>query len=260
MIRIKRPLLIPALVFLLAAALFVFLVWQKPELPLFLSPRRNASSWSVLEEIQKLQQLQTAAYELQMVFPFDLSVGQSVNWSALKRHYDKEPSLFLAKAKPGWHPGNILPPEWKYAELYALCRRVGLDPGRPDYRFIVLTARIEAGVNLDEWEKLLLNPESDKLRGIHSYTDKDAALTLEIAAPPVEVSTFTVHDQDSISASFPDVPLSPENWRLVIEAVKPQLIQMALDSGLIEKARQEAEDFLSEIFKTAGYVNIRFIQ
>lgn len=257
--RIRRPLLLPALIIFIAASAFVFIVLKKPEFPSFLTPKSTTVSWSVLEEIRNIQELETAVYDLQAVFPFDFTGKDEVDWYTLKSQYDLEPSLFLLKADPSWHPGNRLPPEWKHAEIYNLCREIGIDPGRPDYRFIVISASVEAGVDIDEWENHLTDPETGQITGIDTYLIEQDTWNINLLSPPVEITSYIINDQEGWDHGFPDIPLSPESWRLLTQIIKPKIIDMALDAGLLEKAREESESLLSEIFKAAGFHLVRFL-
>ena len=351
----RRPLRIPALLLLITALASLALPsiqggFRLPALlPDFLKPRRITSSWSVLREIRDLQELETASYHMKVVFPFDFTHRDTVDWTYLKLQYDRDINLFMAKTDPAAHPGGRLPPEWEHAELYHICRAVGIDPGRPDYRFIVLSAVFTAGVDLDAWLAMFgdtalppgefntpispiwgsifretspspgeespgfglfraifepkgtnppvpeghdagsghrqgpddaktANPPApeDKgagsgerqgpggtkaetgLRGIRIRETEDGGKILEIIPPPVGLTSFFIEDKDASREGFPDIPLSPEEFRILSDALLPRLREMALSGGLIEKARTGALSFLTEIFTAAGFDTVEF--
>ena len=270
--RPRRPLRIPALLLLITALAALALPsiqgrFRLPALlPDFLKPRRITSSWSVLREIRGLQELETASYHMKVVFPFDFIRRDTVDWTYLKLQYDRDINLFMAKTDPAAHPGGRLPPEWEHAELYHICRAVGIDPGRPDYRFIVLSAVFTAGVDLDAWLAMFgdtaLPPGGTKaetgLRGIRIRETEDGGKILEIIPPPVGLTSFFIEDKDASRESFPDIPLSPEEFRILSDALLPRLREMALSGGLIEKARTGALSFLTEIFTAAGFDTVEF--
>ena len=323
--RPRRPLRIPALLLLITALAALALPFIQGRfrlpalLPDFLKPRRITSSWSVLREIRDLQELETASYHMKVVFPFDFTRRDTVDWTYLKLQYDRDINLFMAKTDPAAHPGGRLPPEWEHAELYHICRAVGIDPGRPDYRFIVLSAVFTAGVDLEAWlamfddtalptggfntpispiwgsifrgtspspgeespgsgpfraifEPNATNPAAPEghrqgpggakgqsgVRGIRIRETEDGGKILEIIPPPVGLTSFFIEDKDASREGFPDIPLSPEEFRILSDALLPRLREMALSGGLIEKARTGALSFLTEIFTAAGYHSVEF--
>lgn len=347
--RPRRPLRIPALLLLITAlaALALSSIQGRFRLPAllpdFLKPRRITSSWSVLREIRDLQELETASYHMKVVFPFDFTRRDTVDWTYLKLQYDRDINLFMAKTDPAAHPGRRLPPEWEHAELYHICRSVGIDPGRPDYRFIVLSAVFTAGVDLDAWLAMFGDtplspdefstpispiwgrmfpgtspssgeespgsglfraifepkgtnppapeghgagsghgqgpggakatnppvPEDNRqgpggaggqsgLRGIRIRETEDGGRILEIIPPPVGLTSFFIEDRDASREGFPDIPLSPEEFRILSDALLPRIREMALSGGLIEKARTGALSFLTEIFTAAGFDSVEF--
>jgi len=254
MIRKRHPLLLPALLLLLLSAFFLFAAWRMNGLPLkkIFAPERISASWSILEEIRNMNELETAAYDMKVVFPFDFTDGNEVNWFYLKLQYDRDPGHFLSKAGQD-------NPLWKYAELYALCRQVGIDPGRPDYRFVVMSVSVRAGVNLDLWlDGFRVEEPSGEVAGINVIQGENGLKTLEIKKAPVAVTSFIIEDRDGSTEGFPDVPLTPEGWRLLVEGLQSDLREMALDGGLLKTAEKESKMFLREIFTAAGYDNVVF--
>ena len=259
----RRPFVIPSILLLALSISFLFIAWRMNGLPLkkLFSPRKISTSWSILEEIQSINELETAAYDMKVVFPYDFIGEDEVNWEFLKSQYDWDSGEFLLKTTPEGFPDEKVPAEWKYAEIYAICREVGLDPGRPDYRFVVLTVSVRAGVDLDLWlDEFSAGEPSEDVGGIRVREEATGLKTLEIKAAPVSVTSFIVEDWDGRSEGFPDIPLSPDKWRLLVEKLRPDLRQMALAGGLLEKAAEESELFLREIFTAAGYDNVEFTE
>jgi len=258
MARKRRPFILPLMLMLIFSAAFLFAAWRLNDSPFtslssIFKPRRISASWSILEEIRSINELETAAYDMKVVFPFDFIGMDNVDWVYLKMQYDRNPDLFLSKVD------TVRDTKWKYAGLYALCRRVGIDPGRPDYRFVVMTVSVRAGVDLDLWmNEFSAGEPSDDVGGIRIRQDENGRKILEIRSAPVSVTSFTVEDRDGSSDGFPDVPLTPERWRLLVEGLQPDLREMALDGGLLETAAEESELFLREIFTAAGYDDVVF--
>lgn len=262
----RRSLPILSIVFLLTSCVFLFFAFRYSgseiaSLKNFFAPVRYSASWSILEEIREMEELETAAYDMKVVFPFDFTGSDDVDWAALKIEYDWSPSRFSAKTDPSAHPGGILTSGWKHAELYALCRSVGIDPGRPDYRFLVMSVNVHAGIDLDTWlAGFEPGGPQDDVGGISIDIREDGHRTLNLMDPPVRVTSFVIEDRDTTAEGFPDVPVSPEEWRRLVVGLEPALRDMALGGGLPERAQEEGRAFLTEIFKAAGYDDVRFIR
>jgi len=251
----RRSLRIPALVLVVLAAGFFAFAWTSRDAALgdFFPDRRQGEAWSVLEEIRDMEELETAVYEMRMVFPFDFTARDDVDWAFLKLQYDRSPDTFLTKTDPAWHPDGVLPEDWDHGELNALCRDVGIDPGRPDYRFVVIAAGVRAGVDIRSWS------ESLEAGGVSVDEDDAGRKFLRLTAPPVEVTSFVVRDRDASAEGYPDVPLSPEKWKRLVEALEPMLREAAFETGLLETADEEARLLLTDMFGAAGYDDVQFL-
>lgn len=261
MARTRRPLLLPVLILFVAAGAFLYIAWRTNDLSFLriFKPQKTSASWSILEEIRSINKLETAAYDMKVVFPYDFIGDEEVNWSYLKYQYDREPDLFLSKTDPVWHPGGRLPDDWQYAEIYSLCRQVGLDPGRPDYRFVVISVSVRAGVDLDLWiDSFSTQQPTDEVGGIEILIDENGVRTLRIKEAPVAVTSFIIEDRDSSADGFPDVPLTPGEWRQLVDGLGPKLHEMAMAGGLMESAEDGSRSFLSGIFTAAGYDHVEF--
>jgi len=254
----KRRLLLILLFFVLSIALLYTAIVFGSNRRVFgrlFAPSTSASSWSVLEGIRSLSELESAVYEMQVVFPFDFA-GEA-NWKYLKKQYDSDRRLFAKKSDPAWHPDGILAPEWQHAGIYALSRQIGIDPGRPDYRFVVITVSISAGVDVDAWLDDFEGP-LDELEGIRVGSDEEGRKWLAIPAPPIEIISFVVHDLDASAGGFPDVALSPESWGTLVSNLLPHLEDIALSSALLEAAEEQSRAFFTKIFSAAGYHEVKF--
>ena len=259
----RRPLLLP-LALLLCAAVFVSIHWlglgrliSLPGMSGLFGGRTRSAAWSVLEDIRDVQTLETASYVFKTAFPYDFTGGDEVDWVFLKSQYDRAPDMFELKTRPSWHPDGVLPEAWKHAALYARCREAGMDPGRPDGLFVVVEVEMTAGANLETWRNMLL--EQDGQQAVQTREHADGRLLLLLPAPPVSISSFSVKDRDTVSEGFPDVPLSPQEWRLLVEDLEPSLRQMARESELLEQADAGARKLLREILTASGYDDVEFL-
>jgi hypothetical protein len=107
--------------------------------------------------------------------------------------------------------------------------------------FAVITSRIAAGFDLagknfiqKEGNRIILNPG------------------------PVQITSFVIEDDLLMGEGFPDMAVTPEEWRFIVEEVTPFLEQMALERGILEEAEQFGRDFLVKLYEGAGYGDVQF--
>jgi hypothetical protein len=81
---------------------------------------------------------------------------------------------------------------------------------------------------------------------------------LKITAPPVSVTSFIIEDRDAVEDGFPDVPVTPEGWRILVDGLQRELQDMALAGGLMTKAEEGSRSFLAGMFTAAGYDYVEF--
>lgn len=248
-----------ALILFLAAVLFLGFVLVRQSMTTgragrLFSPRRSSASWSVLEEIRNMEKLETASFQMKAVFPYDFTDGESVDWNYLKTQYDYAPLIFKEKSRPEGHAAGVLPARWKHAQLYAMCREAGIDPARPRPDFIVLTVKVEGGVDLAAWRARL----ADAAEKGAAVSEEDGRTVLHLPLPPVSITSFSVADRDNSQEGFPDVALSPEEWGILVRQLEPELREMAMQGGLPERAMENSRHFLREIFLAAGYDDVVF--
>ncbi len=247
--------LIASLLFLGAAVFPDHTIWKSlPELPGLFRESTTASSWSVLETIDNLEDLETAQYEMKFVFPFDFVTSPAVNWLFLKTQYDISREQFQEHVFPlGQRHSRPVAPVWQDAALYELCRKVGMDPGKPDYKFLIISAHVRAGLDLTEWHR-----EIERQQATITETTPDE-LVLNLPHPVVRITSFSINDTDNTAQGFPDVSLSPEEWSTLIQEVEPLIREQALAEGLLQQARTEAEQLIREIFLASGFRQVLFV-
>jgi len=235
---------------------------------------QKSGFWSVMEEIRNLDEFVTAEYRMKLVFPFDFVEGEKPDWVFLKQQYDLDSDIFLAKADPSWYENGQLPPQWQNAKLYYYCRQAGMDPGRPDYRFLVISLSVTAGVDVDRWlHEIEMDRNKDKQNASFSQVADKADKAekreggevkedpvLRIPEPPVTIFSFIIEDRNSVDEGFPDVPVSPEKWQVLVKELEPLLINTAEKEGLLESAESGSREFIRGIFMAAGYKDVVFVK
>ena len=109
--------------------------------------------------------------------------------------------------------------------------------------FCVITARIAAGYDLSS----VSLPEGDGSR-----------LVWDLGEP--RITSFAIEDGILEKEGFPDVEITPEEWRRIVENITPLIRQMAVDRGIMEEAEQFGREYLTRLFKGAGYDQILFTE
>ncbi|MDC7224618.1 MAG: DUF4230 domain-containing protein [Spirochaetales bacterium] len=107
--------------------------------------------------------------------------------------------------------------------------------------FCIITARVAAGYDLSSFS---------------SREEEGDRLTLSLGEP--EITSFQIDDEIISGDEYPDIALTPEEWRLIIEEITPIIKKMALDRGILDEAESFGREFLGRLYKGAGYGQVSF--
>ena len=118
--------------------------------------------------------------------------------------------------------------------------------GRHD--FCVLSAQITAGYDLSSLTTL-----GGKQKIIFPTEE---GITVNLGKPII--TSFTIADQVVQEKGFPDMAVTPGEWKIIVEAMSPLIEQMARDHGIMKEAEKYGQEFILHMFEGAGYDNIIF--
>ena len=207
---------------------------------------RVTTVYTYLVETSQDSLLNSAEYTIKLLFPYDfIEAGDEVPWRTLQYYYNYDRNTLLLKESAEMYPDRIIPPEWKYASLYRMCRESGLDPAVDPLNFVVLEAVLKAGVILpsdlpDEREDFLQLGGRDKKN-----------LTLILPAP--EITDIIILDRPAEGYGYPEVAINPDQWSSLVGMVTPRIMVLAGEKGILEEAARGAAGLLTDLFEGAGF-------
>ncbi len=202
---------------------------------------QRAVSVALLSEAREIFSFSTVEFVYNAVFPYDFLPEE-------ERLY-----IVLDKAKEGVD----LPPEDRLAvEIFNFCREINLNIYEKAYHFVVITALVKAGFDLEgtvyENPASLENPEE------YVRINRDRRI-LKLKMPEPSITSFVIQDSTSSSYKYPDIPITPYNWKRLIDLVSENIIDRVEEEGILEVARRRGEKFLERFFNDAGFEKIIFV-
>jgi len=224
--KIRTTLVILAVSCVVLAAL----LWVDRTLfPLFTGTKRIATSQEIFEGLRTLKSLHTLRYIQKVVFPYDY----------LDPELDFDVILTTLRRGKGSVNSLLSPRERDYLEARELTERIGLKFTGRRREFVVVTAQIGVGIDL---EKLKIFPSSER--------------TIQVHLPPPRIVDLTIEDPNPSTYPYPDIPLSPYHWKLVADLVERKLRERPLDASILSAARTQVSRFLTSLLKQAGFLDI----
>ena len=237
---------------LLAALLAVAAVMFIPSLSFpFSLPfiRRDYTSAHelILREVRPVFTLSTVEYSYKTVFPYDF-LPEGI-----------EPGAVMRKSLRG----EVLSErEEEAARLLALCRRVGIDLDASAYQFVVVQARVRGGFRLADTPWRSPGAQSNdsgrrpSLEGIIRI-DRSAGL-VRITLPPPQITAFIIEDETSGEYRYPDIDVTPREWKLITDYVRSALRERVIEEGILERSRSNGRRLVRRLLQEAGWKEVRF--
>ena len=213
-----------------SCVVLVALLWiDKTLFPLFTGSKRIATSQEIFEGVRTLKNLHTLRYIRKVVFPYDY----------LDPELDFDVILATLRRGKGTVNSLLSPRERDYLEARELAERIGLKFTGRKREFVVVTAQIGVGIDL---EKVKIFPGSEN--------------SIQVIHPPPRIVDLTIEDPNPATYSYPDIPLSPFNWKLVAGLVERKLREHPLDASILAASRAQVSRVLTSLFQQAGFLDI----
>lgn len=186
----------------------------------------------VKTSIERVESLNISNYEsigytYKTLFPYDFLIGEP-NWG-----------LILGKSGKFLSEEDLL-----NRDFYLKCKEIGVDLNRHKAFFIIET-RAVAGFSVDSFIK---DP-------VFNYDVENSKVVLH--SPRAEILSIEVVDNLKKS-NYPDVNISPKEWKEIIELVLPEIETNIIDSGILEKSDKRNRDFLTKIYEGIGWNKVEF--
>ena len=191
----------------------------------FIKEDKSAVSFIILEEARDAFSLNTLEIIHKAVFPYDF-IPRDYNWYLLFNKSRDE--------------RNLSSLEKEYLKVFNLARTIGINLAVRDYKFLVATATVRIGYTqpaLSDMEKLF---SLDQETGI-----------LKVRLPEPEVTDFILEDPRAGSYGYPDIQLSPENWRMLSQYLTAEIKKKVFTEEIRELAYNRGKTFLEEFLKDA---------
>ena len=197
----------------------------------FVRTEKTASSSVILKQVNDISRLNTIEFIYKTVFPHDL-VSPDTDWK------------FLAGRLRSGKPLNSS--ELEQVAVFGIAAEAGIDLQNERYTFAVITARITAGFDIsdDSFENTLFITEEEN--------------TIRIKMPPVTITDILIEDADSSSYDYPDLEISPEQWKTLTAILSRKLKSEAETRGILRLAEERGRNFIEQLLISAGYSEVIF--
>lgn len=153
---------------------------------------------SLLAEKREISRLTTLRYIRRSVFPHDFYDPQ-VDWELLLNRRKWQ--------RPEKEMQLLSTKEQEHLKLWELCQKIGLDL-EDDSCFLVISSEINIGLDLTSQN------------------------------PKTKILDFKVRDFGSKDYPYPEVEITPEQWKKIIQFVKTPLLRQAEKAGILKKAKK----------------------
>ncbi len=225
----------------------------------------------ILRELRPVFTLSTVEYSYKTVFPYDF-LPEGIEAGAVMRKSLRGETLSER--------------EEEAARLLALCRRVGIDLDASAYQFVVVQARVRGGFRLADtpWR----SPGGQATEGRQSSQSGQAAGggqpteggqqakdgrrpslegiihierssgRVEITLPPPQITAFIIEDETSGEYRYPDIDVTPREWKLITDYVRSTLEQRVIDEGILERSRRNGRRLVRRLLQEAGWKEVHF--
>jgi hypothetical protein len=215
---------------LTAVATLAFLLWPKPDFAVH--EQSVTAATTRLKAVLGTAKLSTAQGVWHLVYPFDFFTADG----PVDRAFGRPWQDLVAQ-----NPDRLNSSERQVVELYRWGRSHGFDPEH-GHRFVVIPVLARAGIDLNQAPTLL---QKHAPRG-----------ELVIKLPPVQLTELIILEEEN-SQDFPEVPLTPAQWRTLVELVQPCVGLILKDRGLGEEGREGAKRFYEAVYASAGVKDLK---
>jgi hypothetical protein len=243
--RFRIPSLIGILIIIVVLAAAFFLL-AKPLFNIDLRERlkknrTTAASVAVLEEVRDLFLFQTVEYIYKTVFPYDF-VPADYDWRSLLRKVSQETPLSAE--------------ETEYLSIYRFCEEIDIRLDSNRYEFVVISAVVRGGFDLQG--TVYERPEEFENLKEYARVDEEEK-TLFLRLPKPVIVDFIIEDPTAADYTYPDIEISPENWKKLTDFVSGEIREQVIAEGILELAKKRGQAFIEKLLIDAGLKRVIFL-
>lgn len=199
-----------------------------------ISKESRSVSYSRLEEVKDLFVVSTTSHTYKLVFPWDF-IPPEEYWEPLKEKYAR---------------GEVLnEQEEHWLQVYELAEKIGIGTGKQRYDFAVVSATVTAGFDLSAYA-----PGQEETPAFAWQSDGILYITL----PDPEILSVVIEDDIPEEYRYPDLDISPENWKILTDFVSGRVIELAQENRLLEQTTQRGRDLAQAVFGSGPWERIVF--
>lgn len=182
-----------------------------------------------MESIKNVRagQLRTTSYSYKTLFPYDFIIGEP-NWGSVlykNSKYLREEDIINKK-------------------FYFECKNIGIDLSKRS-NFFMIKVNATAGFNMEEYIEDPVINANEVNRRLILQNPKSILLSLEVV-------------DDLKKSNYPDIDLTPGEWRDLISLILPEIEKKILNRGLLEASEKSNRIFLEKLFRSTGWEHIEF--
>lgn len=197
---------------------------------------------SILSKMEDLFLFQSVEYVYKTVFPYDF-VSADYDWRKL---LDKE--LF---------GDELSKKERENLALYRFCEDIGISLLKRNIQFVVVTTVVRGGFDLEGTP--FADPEGYPDPENYIKIDEEAGI-LYLRLPPPIITDIEIEDMNSATYPYPDIDISPENYKRLVEFISMGIEERVLTEGILELAKQRGTAFIEAILLETGLEEIVFVE
>jgi hypothetical protein len=210
----------------------------------------------ILKEMRDIFQFQTVEFIRKVVFPHDF-IPSGISLASL---------METLREGEGSIETLLSDDKLQYLAVYDMAQKIGIDIEAEPFEFLVASVTIRAGFKLSGTALASdsLPDDSELAEWIKIETKKtareseDPVKTIRIKLPPIAITDIIIEDDTSETYNYPDIDLSPEQWRELSAYIAGELRGKVLEEGVLEHAEKNAIEFIGNFLKTAGYDKVIF--
>jgi len=131
-------------------------------------------------------------------------------------------------------------------KLFNQCKAIGINLGSNIYDFVVITSIVKAGLNLE--------------KGFHSEDIIIEGKNITLKIPKTVITNFTIEDPDSSSYPYPDIDVTPMQWKQITDYVEEKIRLKVTEDGLLKNAELRGNEFIKSMLLESGWENVTFIR